>query len=175
MDAYSFRAKLSEGVAHEATLDRLFSRWYQIQRLDPDAPGLPASQRAICRAFQRRGIDRVFLSRGPDRTGYRTRSTVEYKADSTAAATGNAFVETVSVDTDDKPGWASYSCAQFLVYYVPPTGEVTVVPMPSLRAELAGWTATYPIRKVKNRGYHTHGILVPLDNLRALAVASLEA
>ena len=113
--AYQFDAQHADGLAGEAFLDALFSRWYRIR---------PASA-----AQQRRGIDRWF------RTTTR-RLAVEYKTDHTAARTGNAFVETVSVDTAHKPGWAYTSQADYLVYYIPPDGLVYVLRFAVLRREL---------------------------------------
>src|SRR5690606_23251114 len=118
--AYQFDAQHADGLAGEAFLDALFSRWYRIR---------PASA-----AQQRRGIDRWF------RTATR-RLAVEYKTDHTAARTGNAFVETVSVDTAHKPGWAYTSQADYLVYYIPPDGLVYVLRFAVLRRELARWVA----------------------------------
>lgn len=35
----------------------------------------------------------------------------------------------------------------------------------ALRYRLPFWTQQYPIREIPNDGYHTHGLLVPLDEL----------
>jgi hypothetical protein len=148
MTCYPFHTQQAQGEAGEAVLDRFFSRWYRI---------LPAG-----RAQQRRGIDRVFVA------GQR-RLAVEYKSDSTAAKTGNAFVETVSVDTSRTPGWAYTSQADFLVYFIPPDGLVYVVQLATLRRALPGWLRRYPVRAIPNEGYHTHGVLVPLDEFERLA------
>ena len=67
--AYQFDAQHADGLAGEAFLDALFSRWYRIR---------PASA-----AQQRRGIDRWF------RTATR-RLAVEYKTDHTAETPADA-------------------------------------------------------------------------------------
>jgi len=82
---YTFDAQKARGDAGEAFLDQVFAADYEIR---------PAT-----RAEQRRGIDRIFVHRQTGR-----RLAVEYKTDYKAAHTGNAFVETVSVDAAGKAG-----------------------------------------------------------------------
>jgi hypothetical protein len=145
---YPFHTQRAQGEAGEAILDRFFSRWFRI---------VPAD-----RAQQRRGIDRIFVA------GTR-RIAVEYKSDSAAAKTGNAFVETISVDTAHTPGWAYTSQADVLLYFIPPDGLVYVVKFSRLRQALPGWLRRYPVRAIPNAGYRTHGVLVPLDEFERLA------
>lgn len=148
---YHFRAQLFRGELHEATLDAFFAgHGYRVAR--------------ATRAEQRKGIDR-WLLKGEQR------HSVEYKADSTAARTGNAFVETVSVDTACKPGWAYTSQAAYLVYYIPPDGLVYLIRFPRLRRALARWVTSYEERVIANEGYQTHGLLVPLAEFERLAEA----
>jgi len=99
---YTFDTQKARGDAGESFLDQVFAADYEVR---------PAT-----RAEQRRGIDRIFTHRQTGR-----RLTVEYKTDYKAAHTGNAFVETVSVDTAGKAGWAYSSAADYLIYYVPAT------------------------------------------------------
>ena len=100
---YDFNTQLAEGIAHERQLDEFFLTQYQ--GLLTIAQATPAQQR--------QGIDRLFTSISTGEV-----DTVEYKADSLAGKTGNAFIETVSVDTANKPGWAVASEAKYLVYLV---------------------------------------------------------
>jgi hypothetical protein len=148
MTVYDFTTQLHAGADGEARLDAYFAKWYTI--------------RHATRIEQRCGIDRVFSRPG----GH---FKVEYKTDATAASTGNAFVETVSVDTIRKAGWAYASEADYLIYYVPGPETIYIVAMPALRRELARWKATYPLRKIPNKDYHTHGLLVPLDEFERIA------
>jgi len=150
--AYQFDAQHADGLAGEAFLDALFSRWYRIR---------PASA-----AQQRRGIDRWF------RTATR-RLAVEYKTDHTAARTGNAFVETVSVDITHTLGWAYTSQADYLAYYIPPDGLVYIIRFDVLRSQLPRWERRYPVRRIANEGYHTQGLLVALREFEACAEAIL--
>jgi hypothetical protein len=148
---YRFRQQLSLGAQGEAVLDAYFGERWDI------TPASPSEQR--------HGIDRWFVSRAnPSR-----RVAVEYKTDHTAGRTHNAFIETVSVDTAGKLGWAYTSAAQMLLYYVPEDERVFVIPLTGLRRALSRWLDRYPKRYIPNEGYHTHGILVPLMELEATA------
>lgn len=150
MKPYNFNTQLTDGEAGEQRLDQYFSQWFTIT---------PATA-----AEQRRGIDRHFL-RHRDGQSF----TVEYKTDHTAGKTGNAFVETISVDTQNKPGWAITSTAQVLIYHVPDAGTLYIIDLPRLRQHLPRWQKTYPTRQIPNRGYHTHGLLVPLKEFEQIA------
>lgn len=150
MSSYGFRTQLAIGQANETKLDAFFERWYVIT---------PATMEQ-----QRQGVDRIFTRRD---TGEVFK--IEYKTDYTAAGTGNAFVETISVDVDRKPGWAITSQARILLYYVPGPEVVYVIQFAQLRRQLARWEEIYPVRSIPNRGYHTHGLLVPLLEFERIA------
>jgi hypothetical protein len=141
---YTFDAQKAKGDSGESFLDCWFAIDYEV---------CPAT-----RQEQRRGIDRIFIQR---RTGQRFR--VEYKTDYKAAETGNAFVETVSVDTAGRAGWAYSSQSDYLIYYIPADGLIYVLALEVLRCELPRWLREYPHRAAQNEGYATHGVLVPLD------------
>lgn len=147
---YNFADQLSHGKRGETFLDRFFAHWF---RIEPAAP-----------EEQRHGIDRHFhhLKSHDD-------FTVEYKTDSAAARTGNAFIETISVDTEHKAGWAFTSQADVLLYYVPGKDTVYILKMAAIRARLPLWRQTCEVREVPNGGYHTHGLLVPLQELERCA------
>jgi hypothetical protein len=72
------------------------------------------------------------------------------------------------VDTERIPEWAYTSQAHWLVYVLPKIWEVYAVPMARLRAQLEAWSQCYPTRAIPNRGYHTYGLLVPLDMFKRL-------
>jgi hypothetical protein len=141
---YNFATKLHEGQKHEKFLDSFCGRWFTI--------------RAATREEQRRGIDRIFTRKKSSET-----HTVEYKADTTASRTGNAFVETISVDTANKPGWAYTSEADWLLYYLPEDGLIYFFEFSVFRKHLPRWAKQFPTRAIPNKGYKTHGLLVPLD------------
>jgi hypothetical protein len=151
---YQFAEQLAQGQTYEQQLDARFADRYIIQPATPQQ--------------QRQGIDRVYRPRStPHEVLY-----VEYKADKTAARTGNAFVETVSVDTANKPGWAITSQADWLFYLVPGAAEVLyIIRMADLRAKLPLWERRYDSRRIPNQGYHTVGLLVPLDEFERIAYA----
>lgn len=148
---YAMADQLAKGEAAEATLDRHFANRCIIQ---------PAT-----RAQQRQGIDRIFIHRQSGAS-----YTVEYKTDWTAARTGNAFVETVSVDSQGVPGWAYTSQAEWLVYFIPEQSTIYLIAFSDLRARLPHWLATCKAAPpIPNRGYYTLGILVPLSEFAHLA------
>lgn len=147
---YSFKKKLREGQRHERFLDRHFADNFHI------APATRDEERA--------GVDRHFTDRKSGR-----RFTIQYKADTTAGRTGNAFVELISVDTTGAPGWAKSCTADFIVYWVVGIGPAYVIRPAAIRRELARWERHYQSRRVPNRNYHTVGLLVPLDEFERIA------
>jgi hypothetical protein len=149
---YSFRKQFAFGKKHESRLDRLFADRFSIK---------PAS-----RAQERSGIDRIFTEIDTGKT-----YTIQYKSDKTAARTGNAFVETVSVDVQGKPGWAVSCQADFIIYYVVDSGPAYILRPKDIRKRVSTWQRKYDQRKIPNRGYHTVGLLVPLREFEQLAVA----
>jgi len=147
---YDFDTQLTAGEAAEHVLDNLFAAKFEISVVD--------------RASQRSGIDRVFTRRDG---GHRL--TIEYKTDWTASKTGNAFVETVSVDTASKAGWAYTSRADFLIYYLPDDRLIYVIQFSKLRRRLDRWNRQYRQKAIPNQGYNTVGLLVPLREFEQLA------
>ena len=148
---YSMTDQRKKGEAAEVRLDRHFADRFLIA---------PAS-----REQQRQGIDRLFTHRESGST-----YTIEYKTDWTAARTGNAFVETVSVDTADIPGWAYTSQAEWLVYFIPKQRTIYLIAFDDLRANLPHWLAICKAAPpIPNYNYHTLGILVPLSDFAQIA------
>jgi hypothetical protein len=148
---YDMRTQLRQGEAAERYLDTVFGHDFDIR---------PAT-----REQQRAGIDRIFTRRS---NGDRLK--IEYKADKTAGRTGNAFVETISVDTANKAGWA-YTCqADYILYYIVGIGPVYVLRPGDIKRRVERWKKQYPSRKIPNGRYHTVGLLVPLDEFERMAV-----
>ena len=147
---YQFQEQLHEGNEGEHRLDAFFAHWYAIT---------PATMHQ-----QRIGIDRVFTC-----YYFGQQFAVEYKTDKRASHTGNAFVETVSVSTTHKRGWAYTSQAEYLVYYVPGLNVVYIIPFAGLRTKLSHWLNRYATRAIPNAGYVTEGVLVPLAELNRIA------
>ena len=149
MPTYDFEQQFEIGTHHEQTLDEYFQQYFWIE--------------STSRQEQRQGIDRWFQA--PDGSWM----SVEYKADKTAGRTGNAFIETISVDVRAVQGWAYSSEADVLAYYVPPRNTVWLICFMELRQYLAEWHQRYPIRQIPNHGYCTEGLLVPLVLLGNIA------
>ena len=152
---YNFNDQLAHGEQGEAFLDRFFAQWFHVTPATPEE--------------QRQGIDRHF-----SHLKSHEHFTVECKTDSTAARTGNAFIETISVDTEQKAGWAFTSQANRLLYYVPGKHVVFILEMTAIRARLPFWLQAYEVRQVPNNGYHTHGLLVPLEELERCAARVMD-
>lgn len=92
---------------------------------------------------------------------------VEYKSGIQTFYTGNVFLETVSVDTTNfKRGWV-YTCRADLIFYAALLNQKILVFEPArLRAEIEALKARFRETKTsknQNKGYNTHGVLVPLD------------
>lgn len=146
MRLYSIREQLHQGEQVEDDLDEFFRRYYRVAH--------------VGMSDQRRGIDRWF-------TDPQTRMTfpVEYKCDWLASDTGNAFIETISVDIVERPGWAISSEASWLVYALPQNGSYWTIPLHLLRRCLWRWSRRYNEVPVQNVGYLTWGLLVPIAEL----------
>lgn len=155
MTVHKFNAKLKQGEAVERELDDYFVTEYEIEH--------------ATREEQRRGIDRYFTHRA---TG--ERRAVDYKADWRAHQTGNAFIETVSVDTVAKAGWAVASESEVILYYLPQTRVLYVVFLAQLRRWLPLWMELFPAAKAQNEGYSTHGVLIPISELEDIAESVVE-
>jgi len=149
---HNFDDSLPEGEKEESKLDCFFAKWYEIKPVGMNK--------------QRDGIDREWKCRKTKRE-----FSVEYKADSKAAETGNVFIETVSVDTTGKPGWAYTSKAQLLVYFIPPDSTAYITPMTTIKTLLPDWIDAYREVSVPNGDgvtvkYNTKGLLVPLGDFK---------
>lgn len=158
MTAYRFKDSHRSGVRGEQTLDAAFSPRFEIQSATAEQ--------------QRQGIDRIYTDRETGES-----FTVEIKSDWTAVRTGRAFIETVSVDRENKPGWAYTSQADILLYFIPPMLLVYVFRLEKLRLHLPLWERVYPQRSIPNSGKHsdyfTKGLLVPLWELEEICESTV--
>ena len=142
---YQMGRQLARGEEAERQLDAHFADRFVI---------IPAT-----REQQRQGIDRVFTQRKSGKPYL-----IEYKTDWTAGRTNNAFIETISVDTLNIPGWAYSSTAEWLIYFVPHRKQIYIAHFAKLRESLEDWIKQYgPAKAIPNQDYHTWGVPVPLD------------
>jgi hypothetical protein len=146
----TFRFQLHRGEQAESFLDGYFQRLFEIQKVSLER--------------QRTGVDRIFRHRG---TG-EVRS-VEYKTDFKAHLTGNAFVELVSNDVSGKQGWAYTCSANYLLYYIPGLGQLFAISPAELQELIPAWQKRYPSVLIRNQGYRTSGLRVPLPEFQSSA------
>lgn len=150
MTRTDFSECLDLGQQGEQVLDSYFSKYYVI--------------RPAFKGQQKKGIDRIFIHKKTEKEFF-----VEYKTDTLAGRTGNAFLELAKHLEPYRQGWV-YTCqADFLVYYLPDRRTVYIVQPEWLRRSVDTWLAKYPLRTVNSRGryqnYQTQGVLVPLAEL----------
>lgn len=146
---HEFGPSLERGQKFEEKLDEYFSKEFQIFKVDMN--------------LQRLGVDRIFV-----RYSDGARFTMEYKTDERTADTNNVFIETVSVDTEKKPGWAFTSVAQLIVYFIPQWHKIYLANTMVIRKRLAKWRGLYKEKPAQNDGYLTMGLCVPVDVFGAI-------
>lgn len=156
---HTFDKSFEGSKLYDAELDKYFGVAYEIRKATRDQ--------------ERMGIDRIFVHRVTGTWYY-----VEYKTDHRTPDTGNVFVETISVDTADKIGWAFTSAAQVLVYFVPAYERAYRIDMMTVKRKLPAW-GVYREGKAWNKGrdgslYLTWGRLVPLNTFRASCIKEHE-
>lgn len=144
---HDFKVQVDDARAYEAAIDRVFSQWYDIE--------------PVPLAINKIGIDRLWTSKTT-----RVRYSVEYKTDWKTSETGNAFIETVSVDENNKPGWGYTCSAQLIVYYVPQWSRAFLVPTIAVKNSIEGWRARFKEKAAQNQGYKTLGVPVPWSEFK---------
>jgi len=153
---YRFGAQLAVGAdGEERVAQWLTGRGYRVSRVDD-------------RDRQRRGVDLlVEPADGGDRVG------VEVKTDRRAHATGNLFLETISVDGEGALGWLFRCEADWLVYLVAETGEALWYRPRDLFVAYWSWRQLAEVRSawVENEGYRSRGLCVPLTIARSVAAS----
>lgn len=153
---YDFDTQLAkERRSVDTIAHALRSAGYRLQLLDD-------------RPTQRMGIDATVAT--PN--GYR--HSVEFKTDFQASKTGNFFVETVSVDTEGALGWAYTSTAQLLGLYIPGQERILLIQMWDIKRLLPTWTRRFRLASCANDTYRSHGLLVPLKELEAITVRTIQ-
>lgn len=96
---------------------------------------------------------------------------VEYKSGIQTFYTGNVFLETISVDSQNKPGWV-YTCQAHYIFYAALLNHKILVWLPDdLRSKIEMLKQLYTVtktRKGQNKGYNTHGVIIPLADAENL-------
>jgi len=90
---------------------------------------------------------------------------VEYKSGIQTFFTGNVFIETISVDATNTPGWV-YTCQADYIMYAALLNKTILIFVPDRLRQCVHYLSqmfrTVQTCKGQNEGYHTHGIIVPL-------------
>ncbi len=145
--------QFKSGMKVETFLDQYFSNEFEI------TPTTKYQERTLCLG------DRIYKK---DSTIF----FVEYKSGIQTHYTGNIFLETISVDKPCKPGWV-YTCqADFILYAILLDGLILVFKPNNLRQQIADLKRKFPEKptsKAQNKGYNTHGVIIPLDYAKSLA------
>lgn len=135
--------------------------WDAVYRYHFGADGLAWHTRN-CKdnAAQRRGVDRL-LYFGNDRF-----LRIDEKVDTWPRR--NFFLEYLSVDTTQAPGWIEKDLAcDYIAYGFVNENWCDLLPWPALRRawKMNGrlWRQTYRCREIQNDGYKTHGVTVPCE------------
>ena len=149
MTTHYFAESLAAGKKDELLLDQEMAAY--VRTIEPAS-----------NAEDRAGIDRWMT--GMDGT----RFSVQYKTDHQAFRTGNAFVETISVDTTGAPGWAVKCDADYLIYWLPEADLAYVLRPREIAAQLPRWRQLYREASAPNDGYLTIGLLVLLSEFEAI-------
>ena len=147
---YSFSSQHELGKHGEQVIDCWLNKLYKII----DVSDIPK--------YQEVGVDRII-----ERVDGTT-ATVEYKFDIAAKRTGNLFFETVSIDTQQVPGWGWSSQADYWIFLIPEQ-EILVVHPGKLRSLVWQHQMVLKEKAVPNKSYKTLGVPVPLLDVRKIA------
>lgn len=155
---FSESSQFKRGMAVEAFLDNYFGDEFDIVRTTKH------QERVLCLG------DRIF------KKGAET-FFVEYKSGIQTHFTGNVFFETISVDNPCKPGWV-YTCqADWLLYAALLDRMILIFKPDLLRKRIAELKTRFPEKPTsngQNRGYDTHGVVIPLGYAKTLACKIIE-
>lgn len=153
--SYTFQEQYKLGKEYEDKFVDYFSKWFDIEVA-------PLEQ-------QRKGFDFTFYpkySSDPPRT-------VELKTDTLTRKTGNVAIEWWSVMEQGRYGWAWTSQADIIVYIALPNTCYIFQPG-KIREQLDRWVKQYGMRNVKNKGYTSAIIPVPVSNFVGYCEATME-
>lgn len=91
---------------------------------------------------------------------------IEYKSGIQTYYRGNVFLETVSVDTQNKRGWV-YTCQADFIFYAALLNQKILMFTPAkLRSVIETLRTKFrevPTSHQQNDGYNTWGVIVPLE------------
>lgn len=150
---FTMSPQFKQGMSVETWLDTYFSNHgFKIKRTTPE------QERKLCLG------DRIY-SKGM------TTKFVEYKSGIQTFYTGNIFLETVSVDTQNKPGWV-YTCkASWVIYAALLNKTILWFDPVYLRSIIETLKTKHRVvsTHAQNATYKTWGVIVPLEKAKKLA------
>src|SRR5688572_15613823 len=118
MNKFEQTTQFYQGKAVEAFLDEFFTaRGWRIEQTTPH------EERVLCLGDRHFYSDQQHLH-------------VEYKSGIQTYFTGNVFLETISVDSANKPGWVYTCLADYLMYATLLNGCILVYRPDALRAQM---------------------------------------
>jgi len=154
---YDFETQLKLAKEAEIVLDRFFTSFFEWEHTPL--------------VVDKIGIDRYFIGKG---TGLHYG--FEYKADTRATSSKNAFVEYVSNDKTGKRGWIYTCLSNYLVYYLPLDMRGWIMDTLTLKNRYKfEWAPKaeakeYLVKGIPNNGYKSWGVCVPLSDFTSRGV-----
>lgn len=149
---YDFTTQKKVGKEGEAKIDL----WLKFHGYDvEDVSEIPE--------YQKTGIDRLLIR--PDGSTAKA----EFKTDKIAKNSNKLFFETVSILHRHIAGWGWTSQADLWIFLIPGK-ELLVIEPGRFRALVAEKITILEKESVKNKGYCSEGFLVPLEEVRKIAL-----
>lgn len=149
---YDFNTQKKKGKEGEEKIDL----WLKFHGYDvEDVSEVPE--------YQKDGIDRILIR--PDGSTVRA----EFKTDGWAKKSLKLCFETVSVLHRNISGWGWTSKADLWFFFIPGQ-QLLVIEPGKFRSLVAEKVTTLEKESVKNKGYCSEGLLVPLEEVRKIAL-----
>lgn len=150
---YTFIEQFDKGQkVEESIFNHLRGRGWQV---------VPSIYDPMRKVGQRLGFDATIA-----KTPHRFK--LEIKADFASAKTKNFFIETVSVDKINAPGWAISSRADIIALVIPDARRIFLASLKWLRSQLGRWAEICKTKKCHNKNsdwrgeFFSEGLLVPV-------------
>ncbi len=146
---HEFHRSLAIGKEGEEQVDAIMGKWWHIKKVL-----LPADKA---------GTDRVLTLKKCSECTMRA----QYKMDDAATTYGNLFIEFVSVDNTNAPGWAVKCDADWLCVWLPRENILYVLCVAMLKIWAPAWASVMKAdwKTIPNAGYNTLGVAVNREKI----------